>query len=169
MLHKIIQRKIAILKHLFCFYFGTLSMITPPICLAVFAASTLSGAAHLPIAFQAMKLAVAAYIIPFVILYNPSLALIGGSVIQKLTVIAFTTIAIYLIGISFEGYAVNNKLSMLIRCSFSVIAAVLIIPNPQFRSYELLILKIAGSILTLFLILFLIRKNKRLLLKTQKI
>lgn len=158
-----------ITAHLFCFYFGTLSMITPPICLAVFAASTLSGAAHLPIAFQAMKLAVAAYIIPFIILYNPSLALIGGSVIQKLTVIAFTTIAIYLIGIFFEGYAINNKLKMIERIFLMVIALVLIIPNPQLRSYELLILKIAGSIFTLFFILFLIRKNKRLLLKTQKI
>jgi TRAP-type uncharacterized transport system fused permease subunit len=157
-----------ITAHLFCFYFGTLSMITPPICLAVFAASTLSGAGHLPIAFQAIKLAIAAYLIPFIILYNPSLALIEGNIIQKLTVIAFTTIAVYLISISFEGYAIKNKLKIIERIVLTVIALVLIIPNPEIKSLSLLMMKIAGSILALFFIFSLTIKNKKLL-KTQTV
>jgi len=159
---------IPIVAHLFCVYFGTSSMITPPICLSVFAASTISGAPHLKIAFQAMKLGFAGYVVPFIFLFNPSLALVTGSIIEKLTVIIFTTIAVFLIGSVFEGYVINNKLNLLTRLLGGLSAIILILPNPYFIRFELLILKIITSLLVLLFILFTIIRNKALLLKNQK-
>ena len=152
-----------ITAHLFCVFYSTASMITPPVCLAVFAASTLSGAPIGKIAWQAIKLAFAGYVVPFIFLFSPALALIGGTLIERLVIITFTTIAIYLVGISFEGYAVNNKLKMTERLLFFIITAVLILPNPEMRNQILMTSKIIGSAIAFFFIFSLVIKNKRLL------
>ena len=159
---------IPIVAHLFCVYFSTSSMITPPICLSVFAASTISGAPHLKIAFQAMKLGFAGYVVPFIFLFNPSLILVTGTVIEKLAVIMFTTVAIFLVATAFEGYIINNKLNLQTRLLGVVGAIILVLPNPAFIRFDLHILKISTVLLVLILILFRIMKNKKLLLKNQK-
>lgn len=69
---------IPLVAHLFIFYFGTLSMLTPPVCLAAYTAASISGAPMLPLAFRAMQLAIAAYVVPFVLIYEPELALMGS-------------------------------------------------------------------------------------------
>ena len=148
-----------IVAHLFIFYFGTLSMITPPICLAVFAAATISGASSNKIGWQAVKLGFAGFVVPFIFLYNPSLALVSGTVIQKLAVIAFTFVAIYLMAIFFEGYALHNYLSFPMRLLAILGAVILIIPNPNFINFELLILKTILSLLVLFFYIFYNKKE----------
>ncbi len=158
---------IPIVAHLFCVYFSTSSMITPPICLSVFAASTISGAPHLKIAFQAMKLGFAGYVVPFIFLFNPSLILVTGSTIEKLAVIMFATVAIFLLATAFEGYVINNKLNLLTRLLGAVGALILVLPNPSFIRFDLHILKISTVLLVLILIVFTIMKNKTLL-KNQK-
>ena len=157
-----------IVAHLFCVYYSTSSMITPPICLSVFAASEISGANYLKIAFQAMKLAFAGYVVPFIFLFNPSLILVTGSVIEKLAVITFTIVAVFLVATVFEGYVINNRLNSLTRLLALLGAIILIIPNPYFIRFDLLISKIITSLLVLMFILFTIMKNKKLLLKNQK-
>ena len=154
------------IAHLFVFYFGTLSMITPPVAMAVFVAASVSGANTLKIAGQAMKLGIAGYIVPFIFLFNPALALVGGTTAMKLVVILFTILAVYLIGISFAGYAVNNKLSIIERILLGIIAFVLIFPNPEMGNQSLMAIKIVGSALAFFFIFSLGRKNK-ILLKTK--
>jgi TRAP-type uncharacterized transport system fused permease subunit len=143
-------------------------MITPPICLSVFAASTISGAPHLKIAFQAMKLGFAGYVVPFIFLFNPSLILVTGTVKEKSAVIMFTTVAIFLVATAFEGYIIKNKLNLLTRLLGVVGAIILVLPNPAFIRFDLHILKISTVLLVLMLILFRIMKNKKLLLKNQK-
>lgn len=157
-----------IVAHLFCVYYSTSSMITPPICLSVFAASEISGANYLKIAFQAMKLGFAGYVVPFIFLFNPSLALVTGSVIEKLAVITFTIVAVFVVGTVFEGYVINNKLNLLTRLLGLLSAVILVLPNPYFIRFDLLILKIITSLLVLMFILFTIMKNKILLLRNQK-
>lgn len=157
-----------IVAHLFCVYYSTSSMITPPICLSVFAASEISGANYLKIAFQAMKLAFAGYVVPFIFLFNPSLILVTGSVIEKLAVITFTIVAVFLVATVFEGYAINNKLNLLTRLLALLSAIILIVPNPYFIRFDLLIAKIITSLLVLMFISFTIKKNKTLFLKNQK-
>jgi TRAP transporter 4TM/12TM fusion protein len=59
--------------HLFLFYFGMLSMITPPVCLATYAAASIGGADFMKTGWAGMRLGIVAYIVPFVFAYHPAL------------------------------------------------------------------------------------------------
>lgn len=65
--------------HLFVLYFGVISAITPPVALAAFSASCLSGDDPMSIGFTACRLGVVAFIIPFMFVYNPSILLLGNA------------------------------------------------------------------------------------------
>ena len=59
--------------HLFIFYYGVLSFITPPVAIAAFAAANLAGAAPMRTGLLAMRLGVVGYVIPFIFIFSPSL------------------------------------------------------------------------------------------------
>lgn len=116
-----------ILAHLFIFYYGALSMITPPVCLAVYAAASISEApSQLKLAFKAMKLAIAGYVVPFIFLYEPSFALIG-SFGKSISSIFLGVIAIITFAIGIEGYCLS-KLKIFERLFFICVAILLLIP-----------------------------------------
>ncbi|OGP65910.1 MAG: hypothetical protein A2169_14605 [Deltaproteobacteria bacterium RBG_13_47_9] len=89
--------------HLFVFYFAVMSFLTPPICLAVYAAASLAGADMMKTAFQAIKLGIAAYIIPFLFAYHPSL-LLQGNILEIIHAVLTAVIGISLIAIGAEGF-----------------------------------------------------------------
>ncbi|MEZ5653509.1 MAG: TRAP transporter fused permease subunit [Burkholderiaceae bacterium] len=62
--------------HMFVFYFGVLSAVTPPVAIAAFAAAPISGANPMSTAVKAVGLALSGFLIPFVIIYDNSLLLI---------------------------------------------------------------------------------------------
>jgi TRAP transporter 4TM/12TM fusion protein len=66
--------------HLFIFYFGCLSNVTPPVSLAAFAAAGISGSPALKTAMSAASLAGAGFLVPFMFVYGPELLLIGTPV-----------------------------------------------------------------------------------------
>ncbi len=96
-----------LVAHMFIFYFGTLSFLTPPVCLAVFAAASIAGANMMKTAIQAMKLAIAAYIVPFVFIYNPGVLLLGSFKDITLSIIT-ALIAIPIICYGLEGYCFSE-------------------------------------------------------------
>ncbi|MGQ9368319.1 TRAP transporter permease [Azospirillum sp. ST 5-10] len=65
--------------HLFVFYFGLLSMVTPPVALASFAAANIAGTGPIATSVEAMKLCWPAYVVPFLFLFAPSLILQGDA------------------------------------------------------------------------------------------
>jgi TRAP-type uncharacterized transport system fused permease subunit len=67
-----------ILAHLFLFYFGMLSMITPPVAMAAYTAAAISGGSFYRTGFLAWKMALPIFIIPYFFVYYPGLALIGS-------------------------------------------------------------------------------------------
>ncbi|ALM53271.1 TRAP transporter permease [Halomonas huangheensis] len=69
-----------LIAHLFVFYFATLSVITPPVCVAVFVASGIAATTWMTSAFEAVRLAAAIYVIPFLLLIYPALAGFGDSI-----------------------------------------------------------------------------------------
>lgn len=89
--------------HMFVFYFAVMSFLTPPICLAVYAAASLAGADMMKTAFQAIKLGIAAYIIPFLFAYHPSL-LLQGKYFEIIHAVLTAMIGISLIAIGAEGF-----------------------------------------------------------------
>ncbi len=70
--------------HLFIFYFAVLANLSPPVCVAIFTAVTISGGNWLRMAFQAMGLCIAAYLIPYFFVFNTAL-LMEGSLFSILT------------------------------------------------------------------------------------
>jgi TRAP transporter 4TM/12TM fusion protein len=63
--------------HLFVFYFAILSGITPPLCATVFIAAAMAQTNWLRAAMVALRLALAAFIVPFLLVYHPELILVG--------------------------------------------------------------------------------------------
>jgi len=68
-----------IAAHMFVFYFSTISAITPPVAMAVYAAAGIGGAKLWPTGIWAMRVAAAGFIVPFMFVYGPSLLFIGSA------------------------------------------------------------------------------------------
>jgi TRAP transporter 4TM/12TM fusion protein len=73
--------------HLFIFYFGALSNVTPPVSLAAFAAAGIADAPPMKTAFTGMGLAAAGFLVPFAFVYGPGLLLIGSPLEVALAVL----------------------------------------------------------------------------------
>jgi TRAP transporter 4TM/12TM fusion protein len=67
-----------IVSHMFVFYFGILADLTPPVALACFAAAPIAKESGLRISMQAVKIAAAGFVIPFMAVYTPALMLQPG-------------------------------------------------------------------------------------------
>jgi len=63
--------------HMFIFYMGVTSDLTPPTCLSPFAAAAIAGAPPMAVAWQAMRLGAVLFIVPFMFVYSPALLMIG--------------------------------------------------------------------------------------------
>lgn len=81
--------------HLFVFFFGLLADSTPPVCLAAFAASAVSGASPLRTGVQSFLYDIRTAILPFVFIFNPTLLLVGvSSIWHALLVFVVSLLAI---------------------------------------------------------------------------
>lgn len=73
--------------HLFVFYFGLMSMITPPVALAAFAAANIAGASAWQTSWTSIRLGWTAYIVPFLFLFAPALLLQGNPFVVTFAVV----------------------------------------------------------------------------------
>ena len=89
--------------HLFVFYFGCLSHITPPVCLAAFAAASLAESPPMKTGFAAWRIGLAGFIVPFMFVYGPAL-IMEGSAIDIVIACVTATIGCWALAISLEGY-----------------------------------------------------------------
>ncbi|MEE8395463.1 MAG: TRAP transporter fused permease subunit [bacterium] len=99
--------------HLFILYFGMMSMITPPIALAAYAAATISRADPMRTGFEAMSMGWVAYVVPFLFVLSPTLILNG----ERLHILLNTTtavIGVYLVSVAVVGYF-SRRLSIVHR------------------------------------------------------
>jgi TRAP transporter 4TM/12TM fusion protein len=93
-----------IVSHMFCFYFGIMADLTPPVALAALAAQAIANASHMKIGFIATRIALAGYVIPFMTVYSPALMLQGGSWIDTAYVVGKAVLAIMLWGAAATGW-----------------------------------------------------------------
>lgn len=138
--------------HLFVFYFGVISAITPPVAMASYAGASIANANIMKTGLQATKYGIAAFIVPFYFVYRNALLLMGGTwdiiwatVISVLGIVAF--------GIAIRGFC-SIKLNKLQRGFFFLIAFSLSFPE--------LISDILGAILLIAMIAFLYMKKKKM-------
>jgi TRAP transporter 4TM/12TM fusion protein len=118
-----------IAAHLFIFYFGMLSMITPPVCIASYAAATIGKTDPIKTGWAAMRLCSIAYVVPFLFVFSPTLLLIGHWYDVLASVLTAVGGAI-LLGVGIVGY-LFRPVGAVKRVFFITAAIGLLIPIVQ--------------------------------------
>jgi TRAP transporter 4TM/12TM fusion protein len=114
--------------HMFTFYFGIIADITPPVALAAFAGSAIAKSDPLKTGIIASKLAIAAFIIPYVFVFNPALLLINTTPIQVVQIVITSILGMVGIGAAMEGYFITNA-NKLERVAFLIGGLMLVDPG----------------------------------------
>lgn len=134
--------------HLFIFYFAILASVTPPVCIAAYCGAAIAGSEPLRTGFEAFKLAIAGFIVPYIFMYNPAL-LLRGSILEILTVTVLLMSTVILLASGLSGY-LTRKLNTIERLILIVVAIGLAILNMR---PSIINLTVAGIIsITLILI-----------------
>jgi TRAP transporter 4TM/12TM fusion protein len=127
-----------IASHMFLFYFGCLSFITPPVCVAAYIAAGISGGNPWTTGFRAVRLGFAAFLVPWAFVFNPGILMIGSplEIVATFFLIALGTITI---GVSFEGY-LFKRLAVWENILLPAIGICLFVPNLLTRGLALVFL-----------------------------
>ena len=126
-----------IAAHMFIFYFGIISNVTPPVALAAFAAAGLSGGSVLWTGVKATRLALAGFIIPFVMIYAPEILMIGDP--MEIIIVSVTAlIGVYALATATVGYY-TTKCTVVERVVNGVAGIMLVVPNTMVSLIGLII------------------------------
>jgi TRAP transporter 4TM/12TM fusion protein len=117
-------------SHMFVLYFGMMSMITPPVALAAYAAASLAHTDAMKTGWTAVRFGWIAYIIPFLFVRAPSLLLEGSAASVVISVVT-ALIGVWLICAAFAGYA-TRRLSMPMRIGLAIAGLLLFTPEDAF-------------------------------------
>ncbi|MGG3799503.1 TRAP transporter permease [Metabacillus fastidiosus] len=90
--------------HLFVFYFGIIADITPPVALAAFAAAGVAGGEPIRTGIESAKLAIAAFIIPYIFVLSPELLMINTTWPELLWVVITAVTGMVAIGAGIIGF-----------------------------------------------------------------
>jgi TRAP transporter 4TM/12TM fusion protein len=120
--------------HMFAFYYGVVSTITPPVALAAFAASAIAGSPPMGTAFESAKVGMTKYLVPFIFVYNPSLIFHGA---LWMTAFSFVTAlaGVWALSAAVEGW-LHGRLNMLVR-ALMLGSAILLLYPPQLSFFGL--------------------------------
>ena len=132
-----------IAAHLFIFYFGMLSMVTPPVCMASYAAASIGKTDPVKTGWHAMRLCAIAYIVPFLFVFSPALLLVGQWYEVVLSVFTAIIGAIFL-GVGIVGY-LFRPIGVVKRALFLMAATALLIPVIESGKFATLTWVINGS------------------------
>ena len=113
--------------HMFILYFGMMSMITPPVAIAAFAAASMTRADPMKTGFEAVRLGWLAYMIPFLFILSPGL-IMQGSVTEILYAFVVTVAGVWLFSVALIGYFVS-PLNWTKRLAFMVAAIAAMSPT----------------------------------------
>ena len=131
-----------IAAHLFVAYWGLASFFTPPMCIAVYAALTISGANLSETGWEAVKLGIAAFIISLAFVLDEGL-LMRGSVVHIAVTSATAAVGAIALAAAIRGYAVD-KLGTFSRLILGVPAFLLITPGESLFGLSLVLIVILG-------------------------
>ena len=114
--------------HFFVFYFGIVADITPPVALAAYAGSAIAKSNPMKTGVNATRLAIAAFIVPYIFAMNPSLLLMNQGVLAAIQVIVTALMGIFGVAAGLGGF-VFRKLSWPLRILSIVGGLTLLIPG----------------------------------------
>ncbi len=140
----------AICASMFVFYFGIVADITPPVALAAYAGSAIAKSDPMRTAFNASKLAIGAFLIPYIFCLNPAMLLIETNVPEFIMIAITSVIGMYAISAAIEGY-MTSVIHPVFRIILAAAGLMLIYPG--------IVTDIAGIAITA--LIFVIQMGKR--------
>lgn len=145
--------------HMFVFYFGIVADITPPVALAAYAGSAIAKSNPLKTGVTATKLAIAAFVVPYMLAYNPAMLIVDVNnpdqllpILQILPIIVTSLFGIFALSAGFVGYVLRPA-SWIERILLIVTGLLLIIPET--------VTDIIGIVLIVGIILYQWLTNKK--------
>ena len=120
-----------IAAHMFLFYFGCLSFITPPVCVDAYIAAGIAKGSPFKTGFRAMRLGFAAYLVPWAFVFNPGILFVG-SWFEILGAFIFVVLGAVTMGVVFEGYLMG-PIKMWSRCTLTFCGMTMFIPSTTLR------------------------------------
>ncbi|MDR2150779.1 MAG: TRAP transporter permease [Spirochaetaceae bacterium] len=143
--------------HMFVFYFGIVADITPPVALAAYAGAAIAKSNPIKTGVTATRLAITAFLIPYIFIFSPSMLLIDTSPFQVIQIVITSCIGMFGLSAGLEGY-MFKKVPLLERLMAITGGFLLIYPG--------LITDLLGfSLIAVVIALQLIKKNPKSVLK----
>lgn len=139
----------AISAHMFALYFGMLSMITPPVAIAAFAAATVANSEPMRTGYAAVMFGWSAYLIPFLFVVSPTLIMIGPPE-GVIGATAAAAAGIWAVSVGLAGWLFST-VGPATRALFVIAGGALLVPANQFGDAYLV--NIAGALLVVGLVL----------------
>lgn len=97
-----------IAAHFFVFYFGIVADLTPPVALAAYAGAAIAQANPMKTAITSTKLAIGAFIVPFVFALNPAMLFINTNAFDVILICLTSIVGIFAVSASLQGYFIKN-------------------------------------------------------------
>jgi len=94
--------------HIFVLYFAVISTITPPVALAAYAAAGIAGSNPFMTGITASRVGIAGFIVPFLLVYNPSLTILSAKVVPLIWALVKACSAILCLSASLSGYLLRK-------------------------------------------------------------
>jgi len=94
--------------HFFVFYFGIVADLTPPVALAAYAGAAIAQANPMKTAITSTKLAIGAFIVPYVFALNPALLFIDTTIPEVILIVVTSLIGMFAVSMALEGYLLCN-------------------------------------------------------------
>ncbi len=150
--------------HLFALYFGMMSMITPPVAIAAFAAASLTRADAMRTGFAAVRFGWLAYVIPFLFVISPSL-LMRGPAEDVVFAVVTAMIGVGLFSIGLMGFYVR-LLPWFLRIGFLIAGIATLLPIDAFDSA--VIFNVTGGVFGVVLLIYERTKGRVLIASNTK-
>ena len=125
---------IPLAAHLFIFYFGMMSMVTPPVALAAYAASSIAGTRIIPTGIAAFRFALVGFTLPYMFIYRPELLMLTATGepagwLAMLLPVAIATLGVTCFAAGIAGQF-RHPLSLGLRLAVFAAAGLLLAPGP---------------------------------------
>lgn len=134
-----------IAAHFFVFYFGIVADITPPVALAAYAGSAIAKSNPMKTGVNATKLAIGAFIVPYIFCLNPQMLLIDASALKVIVIIITSLLGIFGVAASLNGF-LKCPISWPVRIVFCVAGLLMMDPNTVTDLIGIVLMAVAVAI-----------------------
>ena len=115
--------------HFYCFYFGIMANLTPPVAIPAYAAAAIADASPSKTGWAAFKIALPSFLIPYVFVYYPSLMFIDTNIGQLILALLTCVLGVFMIAMGVEGYSFLRQMPKAKSNLLLIGGILMIVPN----------------------------------------